>query len=125
MRGTWQTTSGGSGGGLVLVLIAAAALLGSGALTALVHALAVLLIVAAVAIPVTAVSIIALAAHRTRSDGPGRPSGPVWVSREPPVSRPQLEVPHKPAIEPAREVHLHLNVSPDQLAAIVRHYTEE
>ena len=31
---------------------------------------------------------------------------------------------HKTAIEPPREIHLHLNVSPDQLAAIMRHYSE-
>jgi hypothetical protein len=39
-----------------------------------------------------------------------------------------LEESHKPALEPreaAREVHLHLNVAPDQLAAIMRHYTGE
>jgi hypothetical protein len=29
------------------------------------------------------------------------------------------------AIEPGREVHLHLNVTPGQLAAIMRHHTEE
>ncbi|MGP0027919.1 MAG: hypothetical protein ACLPKE_31865 [Streptosporangiaceae bacterium] len=29
------------------------------------------------------------------------------------------------ALEPGREVHLHLNVTPDQLAAIMRHHTEE
>jgi hypothetical protein len=32
-----------------------------------------------------------------------------------------LEESHKPAIGPGREIHLHLNVSPDQLAAIMRH----
>jgi hypothetical protein len=26
---------------------------------------------------------------------------------------------------PGREIHLHLKVSPDQLAAILRHHTEE
>jgi hypothetical protein len=29
------------------------------------------------------------------------------------------------AIEPGREVHLHLNVTPGQLAAILQHHTEE
>jgi hypothetical protein len=29
------------------------------------------------------------------------------------------------AIEPGREIHLHLNVTPGQLAAIMRHHTEE
>lgn len=125
MKGTWQTASGGSGGGLVL--IAAVVLIGSGALTALVHALEVLLIASAVAIPVTAVSIIALAAQRTRSERPGRPDGPVWVSREPPGMRPRLEVPHKQAIGPPRELdapevhhHLHLHgLTPEQIAEIM------
>jgi hypothetical protein len=36
-----------------------------------------------------------------------------------------LEGSHKPDIGPAREVHLHLNVSPDQPAAILRHHAEE
>jgi hypothetical protein len=36
-----------------------------------------------------------------------------------------LESSRKPGIGPAREVHLHLNVSPDQLAAILRHHTGE
>ena len=67
-----------------MAIIVALVLIGSGALTAIMHALAVLLIAAAVAIPVTAVSVIALAANRTRSDRPGRPDGPVWVPREPP-----------------------------------------
>jgi hypothetical protein len=31
----------------------------------------------------------------------------------------------KPAIGPSREVHLHLNVTPEQLAAIMRHYIGE
>jgi hypothetical protein len=63
-----------------VALVVALVLIGSGALSAIMHALAVLLIAAAVAIPVTTVSIIALAAHRTRSDRPGRPDGPAWVS---------------------------------------------
>jgi hypothetical protein len=36
---------------------------------------------------------------------------------------PHLEAPARPAVEPPREVHLHLTVSPDQLAAIMRHHT--
>jgi sugar phosphate permease len=97
MRGTWQTTGGGGSGGLGVAVIVALVLIGSGALTAILHAVAVLLIAAAVAIPVTAVSIIALAAHRTRPERPGQPSGPAWVSREPPATRPQLEGSHKQA----------------------------
>ncbi len=126
MRGTWQTTSGGSGGAAIAVIVALV-LIGSGALTAIMHALAVLLIAAAIAVPVTAVSLIALAAIRTRSDRRGRPDGPVWVSREPPGLRPRLEVPHKPAIEPPRELgapevhhHLHLHgLTPEQIGEII------
>ena len=36
-----------------------------------------------------------------------------------------LEASQPLAIGPPREIHLHLNVTPDQLAAIVRHHTEE
>jgi hypothetical protein len=126
MRGTWQTTGSG-GSGLGVAVIVALVIIGSGALTAIMHALAVLLIAAAVAIPVTAVSIIAMAAQRTRSERPGRPDGPVWVSREPPGMRPRLEVPHKPANEPpgeldAPEVHRHLHLhglAPEQIAEII------
>jgi hypothetical protein len=125
MRGTWQTTGSSGGGGLVLAVIVVAALVGSGALTAVLHALAVLLITAAVAICVTAVSIIALAAHRTRQDRPGAPIADRPVYRLPPEPRPQLEEPSKPAIGPGRQVHLHLNVSAAELAAIMRHYGGE
>ena len=46
------------------------------------------------------------------------PGGPPKCGR---TSRP----PARPAIEPGREIHLHLTVTPDRLAAIVRHHTEE
>jgi len=32
-----------------------------------------------------------------------------------------LEVPGRPALEPDREIHLPLNITPDQLAAILQH----
>jgi hypothetical protein len=129
VKGTWQTTDR-SGGGLVVVVIVALVLIGSGALTAIMHALAVLLIAAAVAIPVTAVSIIALAATRTRSERPRRPDGPAWVSREPPAARPQLEVPDKRAIEPPpsaveHHVHYHWHAAPDSPARIIAGRIEE
>jgi hypothetical protein len=45
---------------------------------------------------------------------------------EMPRAAPQvLKVSRPLAIEPPREIHLHLNVSPDQLAAIMRRYAEE
>ena len=49
----------------------------------------------------------------------------VPLAQVPRAAPPVLDVPRPLAIEPPRnELHLHLNVSPDQLAAIVRHYTE-
>jgi hypothetical protein len=38
--------------------------------------------------------------------------------------RPAIAAPQPRAIEPPREIHLHLNVSPEQPAAIMRHYLE-
>ena len=42
-----------------------------------------------------------------------------------PDPRPRLEGPSRPTIEPTREIHSHLNVTLEQLAAIIRHNTEE
>jgi uncharacterized membrane protein YccC len=125
MRGTWQTTGSGGSGGVVLVLVAAAVLIGSGVLTAVVHALEVILVVAGAVIGLAVAAGIGVLIWRVRSDRPGRPISARVVSLQPPGPRPQLSEPSKPAIEPAREVHLHLNVTPDELAAIVRHYTQE
>jgi hypothetical protein len=146
VRGTWQTTDSG-GGGLVLVVIIAALAVGSGAASAAVSALVTIAIVLAAVIGLAVLGAAAVLVHRARSDRPGRPIPARVVSRVPPESRPQLEVSHisavrktsaqsRPAggeithpdyaaIEPPREIHVHLNVSPDQLAAILRHYTEE
>ena len=125
MRGTWQTTSSGPSGGLVLVpIIIVAALAGSGAASAIASTLVTILIIIGAVIALAVAGGIAWLIWRARS---GRPVAPIParpVSPLPPISRPQLEEPSKPAAGPAREVHLHLNVSPDQLAAIVRHYTE-
>ena len=128
MRGTWQTTDGGGRGGLVLAVIAAAALLGSGAASAIASAVVTILIIVAVVI------VLAVAAGRRLARPPGAP-GVEWPARPDinarPVHqlaaevRPHLEASGRPAIGPGREVHLHLNVTPDQLAAIVRHHTEE
>jgi hypothetical protein len=61
-----------------------------------------------------------------RSDRPGQAITARPAVQLPPDPRPQLEGSHKPvAIGAGREVHLHLNVTPGQLAAIMRHYTEE
>ena len=132
MRGTWQTTgSGGSGGGgLVLaVVIVAAIALGSGAVSAAASAVASLLVTLAIVlggvVTLAVLGGVAFLVWRSRQDRPGRPIAARLMYPVPPAARPELEDSGKPAIGPGREVHLHLNVSPDQLAAIVRHYTEE
>jgi hypothetical protein len=128
MKGTWQTTDSG-GGGLVLAVIAAVVLIGSGAGAAAASALASLLVTIAIVLgSVTGLAVLAgivFLAVRARSERPRAPIGARAVSQLPLRPKPQLSPDHKAAIGPAREVHLHLNVSPDQLAAIVRHYTEE
>jgi hypothetical protein len=129
MRGTWQTTDGGGGcGGLVLAVIAVV-LIGSGAASAaasaIVSALVTIAIILGSLIVLAVLGGIGWLVYRARQDRPGRPIAPPVVSQLPPAARPQLEGSDKPtAIEPTREVHLHLTVSPDQLAAILRHHTE-
>ena len=130
MKGTWQTTdSGGGGGGLVLVLIVAVVLIGSGAASAAASAVASLLVTLAIVLGVlvglAVLGGVGFLVWRARQDRPGRPIAARLMYPVPPAARPELEGSDKPAIGRAREVHLHLNVSPDQLAAIVRHYTEE
>jgi hypothetical protein len=117
--GTWQTTGGG-GGGLVLAVIAAAVLLSSGAASAIASALVTILIIVAVVVVLAVAGVTVLLARRERPVITARP-----VYQLPPEPRPQLEASQRPAIGPGREVHLHLNVTPDQLAAILRHHTEE
>jgi hypothetical protein len=123
VRGTWQTTGSGSGG-LVLVVIAAVVLIGSGTASAAASALTSLLVTIAIIIgSVIALAIlggIAWLVYRARSDRPGRAIAAPVVSQLPPAGRPALEGSHNPAIEPAREIHLHLHgLTPDQVAAIV------
>jgi hypothetical protein len=126
MRGTWQTTSGGgggSGGGLVLAVIAAAVLLGSGAASAIASALVIVAIIVAVAVALAVAAGIALLVYRARQDRPGQPiaARPVYQLAAEEV-RPHLDASGRPAIEPPREVHLSLTVTPDQLAAIMRYH---
>ena len=125
--GTWQTTGGGGRGGLVLVLIVAAAVLGSGAASAIASALVTILIIVAVVIVLAIAAGVAWLVYRARQVVNVRPPD---INARPAYQlaaevRPHLEASGRPAIGPAREVHLHLNVTPDQLAAIVRHHTEE
>ena len=121
--GTWQTASGG--GRLVLVLIATAVLLGSGAASAIASALVTIAIITGSIIGLAVLGGIAWLVYRARQDRPGRPITARPVYRLPPEVRPHLEASSRPALEPGREVHLHFNVTPDQLAAILRHHAEE
>lgn len=126
MRPSGAHTHGPQGGGLVLVVLIVAALaVGSGAASAAVHALEVIVIVIACVLTVAVLGGIALLAYRARSEPRRRPIGAPAVYELPPESRPVLSSEHKTAIEPPREIHLHISVTPDQLAAIMRHYTEE
>lgn len=129
MKGTWQTTgSGGGSSGPALAVIVAVVLIGSGAVSAAASALASLLVTIAIVfgsvIGLAVLGGIAWLVHRARSDRPGRPIAARLMCPVPPAARPELEGSDKPAISPGREVHLHLNVSPDELAAIMRHYTD-
>jgi hypothetical protein len=129
MRGTWQTTDGGGSGGLVLVVIVALVLIGSGAASAAASALASLLVTIAIVLgSVTVLAVLGVVAWlvwRPRQDRPARLITARPLHQLAAQPRAELPAPASPAIEPGREVHLHLNVTPDQLAAIMRHYTEE
>lgn len=63
---------------------------------------------------------IAWGVRRILQEAPRRPVSPGPVSQIPPGTRPRLEGSHNQAIEPPRELHLHLHgLAPGQLAAIV------
>lgn len=124
MHGIWRTTGGG-GGPVVVVVIAAVVLAGSGAASAIASLLVTIAIIAGSLIGLGVLGGLGVLACRARSDRPRAPIAARVVSPVPPAQRPQLEAPRRPAIGPGREVHLHLNVSPEQLAAILKHYTEE
>jgi hypothetical protein len=125
MKGTWRTDSGG--GGLVLAVIIVVIVAGSG--SAVASAITGLLVTVAIVFG----SVIGLAVlggigwlvYRARQDRPGAAIAARPASTLPSVQRPQLEVSDKPAIGPGREVHYHFHVSAEELAAILRHYTEE
>lgn len=131
-------THGPQGGGLVLAVIAAVVLAGSGAASAVASAVVTIAITAAVAVSVAIAGVIGLLVYRTRSERRRRPIPAPVVSRIGPAQRPELSESHKPAAEQffpraetnqaigtPREVHFHLNVTPDQLAAIMRRIEEE
>ena len=120
MKGTWQTTDSSGSSGLVLAVIAAAVLIGSGALTAIVHAVVMILIMLGCTVALAVVGGIALLVYRTRSDALRRPIPARPVVQLPPGTRPGLEESSKPVIEPARELHVHFHgLTPGQIAAIV------
>ena len=113
-------THGPQGGGeLVLAVIAAAVLIGSGALSALASALTTILIITGCTIGIAVLGGIAFLVYRARQDRPGPPIAARPVYRLPPEPRPSLEAPSRPALEPGREIHLHLHgLTPDQIAAV-------
>jgi hypothetical protein len=125
MRGTWQTTGSGGEGGLVLAVIAAAVLIGSGAASTIASALVTILLITGCTIAAAVTGGIAWLVYRARQDrrGGGIEARPVY--RLPPGIHLPVTDPSRPAIEPGREIHLHLNVTPDQLAAILRDHTKE
>jgi hypothetical protein len=113
MKGTWQTTgSSGLSGGVILAVIAAVWLIGSGALSAIVHAIAVVLIIFGCTIAVAVLGLVAALIMRTRSDRLTAPISGRVVPSVPPEPAPQLTEPYKPAaIEPTtrNELHLHFH----------------
>lgn len=80
--------------------------------------------------------VLALAVVPRLARRPGRTDAAAWQEPRPaPLTAaplagipravpPVLEVSARPAIGPGRELHLHLNVTTGQLAAILRHHTE-
>ena len=138
MRGTWQGSgtwqSGGPdlGGLVVPVVIAAVAV----AVAEFVLSIIVWLAIAAGVVLVLAAAGLIWwlrgapkrraaydAAYHAAFEA-HRPAQTVTTTVLPQVPQ-RFEAPERPAIGPAREVHLHLTVPPDQLAAIMRRYGAE
>jgi hypothetical protein len=141
MRGTWQTTSGGSGGAAAAIVIALV-LIGSGAVAAVAQALAwIAAVVAVCAVLSVAGALSLMRVHRqqaaevgaelaqrrqARSDPPRRPIALQAMVQPPPDRRRQLEGSDKRALEPGRQIHLHLHgMSADQIAAVITRSNEE
>lgn len=128
-RGTWQSSgtwqANGPSGDLVLAVIVAAVLIGSGAAHAITSLLVTIAIVLGSTIGLAVLGGIAWLVYRARRNRPGRPSAARPVYQLPPRPGRAWRPPGRPVLEPGREIHLHLNVTPDQLAAILRHHTEE
>lgn len=124
-RGTWQgggtwQTSGGSGG-LALAVIIAAIAIGSGAASAAASALVTIVIAVACVLGAAVLGAAAWLVHVARRDRPGQLAAGHQAHELPGVPRPGLEAPGRLALEPGRELHLHIHVAdPADAAAIIR-----
>lgn len=95
-------------------------LAGSGG-AAIASAVETVLIVLGSVIGLAVAGVVGLLVHRARQDRPGRPIAAPVMYQLPPEPRPRLEEPSKPAIEPSREIHVHIHVADaTQAAAIIR-----
>lgn len=113
-QGTWQT-SGGPGIRPVAVLVLAVLLLGSGAAAIATAVLVTFIAVGAVVL----LSVAGLAVWLARRACRG------YAAPRPRIVQPyavhQLGAPQPPALEPPRELHLHLHgLGPEQVAEILR-----
>lgn len=129
MRGTWQTTGGGGGLGAILGMIGAvvlvAAIAGPVAAAAAELARIVVTIVAVVAALAVAGGA-ALLAYRVRHRHRPRALPSPGARVLPPGAAAPLQEPQRPAIEAARQVHLHFHgVTAEDVAAIIARQTGE
>jgi hypothetical protein len=112
MKGTWQTTGGGSGNiAPTVAIIAAAVVIGSGAVSAIVHAIAVVIVVIGCTIALAIVGLVAGAVMVLRQ---GREHGAMLEATRPErlaaaTARPQVAQ----AVAPAIEHHTHNHYGPE------------
>ncbi len=115
--GTWKTTSGG---GLVLIIIVLI-LAGSGAASAAASALVTVLLIAAGVIVLAITGGVGWLVYRARQPRPQLPVTPPLVYQVSPAAAQRLEAPRPLAIEPPREIHIHIHTAdPAEAAAIIR-----
>ena len=115
--GTWKTTSGGGG----LVLIVVLVLIGSGAASAAVSALVTILTIIGAVIGAAILGGIGWLVYRARQPRRGEPIAARAVYQVTAAAPERLEASQPPAIEPPREVHVHIHVADAaQAAAIIR-----
>lgn len=90
------------------------------------HALEMIIIITGTIMALVAVAGIAWLVRLARSDRQAPPIAvPSNYQLAPPDQRPELKGSSKQVLRPGREIHLHLNVTSDQLAAIMRYYAGE